>query len=344
VNPPENSTQMYCEAEQASAVVRHQLEANAERLDRLGERLRQLAPRAVVTCARGSSDHAATFAKYLIETRLNILTSSAAPSVSSVYDSTLNLGGTVFIAISQSGASPDLLSTVRAARNAGALVVALVNAESSPLAQTADFTIPLCAGIERSVAATKSYIASLCAIIQLVASWARDTELLEALREAPALLERAWSLDWGAAVTRLRVASDLYVIGRGLGLGVAQEAALKFKETCGLHAEAVSSAEVRHGPMALIRAGFPVLMFTQDDETRGGVESLATELAARHADVMLAGSRVPHAIILPTTTSSPVLEPMLIVQTFYRMVNALALARGRNPDQPPYLNKVTETV
>ena len=335
---------MYCEAEQAPAVVRHQLEANAERLDRLGERLRQLAPRAVVTCARGSSDHAATFAKYLIETRLNILTSSAAPSVSSVYDSTLNLAGTVFIAISQSGASPDLLSTVRAARNAGALVVALVNAESSPLAQTADFTIPLCAGIERSVAATKSYIASLCAIIQLVGSWARDAELLEALREAPALLERAWSLDWGAAVTRLRVASDLYVIGRGLGLGVAQEAALKFKETCGLHAEAVSSAEVRHGPMALIRAGFPVLMFTQDDETRGGVESLATELAARHADVMLAGSRVPHAIILPTTTSSPVLEPMLIVQTFYRMVNALALARGRNPDQPPYLNKVTETV
>jgi len=344
VNPPENSTQMYCEAGQASSVVRHQIVANAERLDRLGERLRQLAPHAVVTCARGSSDHAATFAKYLIETRLNTLTSSAAPSVSSVYDSTLNLAGTVFLAISQSGASPDLLATVRAARNAGALVIALVNAESSPLAQTADFTIPLCAGIERSVAATKSYIASLSAIIQLVGSWARDAELLEALQGAPALLEQAWGLDWSAAVTRLRLASDLYVIGRGLGLGVAQEAALKFKETCGLHAEAVSSAEVRHGPMALIRAGFPVLMFTQDDETRSGVESLASELAARHADVMLAGSKVPHAVILPAASANPVLEPMLIVQSFYRMVNALALARGRNPDQPPYLNKVTETV
>ncbi len=335
---------MYCEAEQASAVVRNQLAANAERLDRLGARLRQLAPRAVVTCARGSSDHAATFAKYLIETRLSILTSSAAPSVSSVYDSTLDLAGTVFLAISQSGASPDLLATVRAARSAGALVVALVNAETSPLAQTADFTIPLCAGIERSVAATKSYIASLSAIIQLVGSWARDNDLLEALQKAPALLEQAWSLDWSVAVTRLRLAADLYVIGRGLGLGVAQEAALKFKETCGLHAEAVSSAEVRHGPMALIRAGFPVLMFTQGDETRGGVESLATELAARHADVMVAGSTVPRAVILPTVSANPVLEPMLIVQSFYRMVNALALARGRNPDQPPYLNKVTETV
>jgi glucosamine--fructose-6-phosphate aminotransferase (isomerizing) len=335
---------MFCEAGQASEVVRRQITANAERLARLGERLRQLEPRAVVTCARGSSDHAATFAKYLIETRLGVLTSSAAPSVSSVYAATPNFAGTVFLAISQSGASPDLLATVRAARDAGALAVALVNAESSPLARIADFTVPLCAGIERSVAATKSYIASLSAIIQLVGSWARDSRLLEALTAVPALLEQAWQLDWSPAVSRLSVASDLYVLGRGLGLGAAQEAALKFKETCGLHAEAVSSAEVRHGPMALIRAGFPVLIFTQDDETRGGVESLADELAERRADVMLAGSRVPRALILPSQRAHPVLEPMLIVQSFYRMVNALALARGRNPDQPPYLQKVTETV
>lgn len=335
---------MYCEAEQAAEAVRQQVALNAQPLARLAERLRHLAPRAVVTCARGSSDHAATFAKYLIETRLNILTSSAAPSVSSVYEATPNLAGTLFLAISQSGASPDLLAAVRGARIAGALVVALVNAEASPLAQIADFTVPLCAGTERSVAATKSYIASLCAIIQLVGSWAGDSPLLAALAGAPALLKDAWSLDWSPAVSRLRLASDLYVLGRGLGLGVAQEAALKFKETCGLHAEAVSTAEVRHGPMALIRAGFPVLIFTQNDETRSGVESLAWELGARHADVILAGSRVPPALILPTQTAHPVLEPMLIVQSFYRMVNALALARGLNPDRPPYLNKVTETV
>jgi glucosamine--fructose-6-phosphate aminotransferase (isomerizing) len=335
---------MHCEAGQSAEVVRQQLVANAERLARLGERLRQLAPRAVVTCARGSSDHAATFAKYLIETRLNILTSSAAPSVTSVYEATPDLAGTMFLAISQSGASPDLLATVRAAKNAGALVVALVNAETSPLAHAADFTVPLCAGIERSVAATKSYIASLSAIIQLVGSWGRDAQLLQELAGAPALLERAWMLDWGAAVTRLRVATDLYVIGRGLGLGVAQEAALKFKETCGLHAEAVSAAEVRHGPMALVQSGFPVLIFAQGDETRAGVEALAADMAARHADVLFAGGRAPQSLTLPTETAHPVLEPMLIVQSFYRMVNALALARGHNPDQPPYLQKVTETV
>ncbi len=344
MNAPENSTQMFCEAEQAPEVVRRQFVANAERLERLGERLRQLSPRAVVTCARGSSDHAATFAKYLIETQLKILTSWAAPSVTSIYEAVPNLEGAVFMAISQSGASPDLLATVRAAKAAGAMVVALVNAESSPLAQLADFTVPLCAGIERSVAATKSYIASLAAIIQLVGNWGRNPELLDVLAHAPAQLERAWQLDWTAAISRLRVATDLYVIGRGLGLGVAQEAALKFKETCGLHAEAVSAAEVRHGPMALIRPGFPVLMFAQNDETLGGIEALATELAARRADVMLAGTRAPRTISLPTESGNPVLEPMLIVQSFYRMVNALALARGRNPDQPPYLHKVTETV
>lgn len=344
MNPPEHSTQMYCEAEQAPDVVRRQLAANSERLEHLGERLRQLKPHAVVTCARGSSDHAATFAKYLIETRLNILTSSAAPSVTSVYEAIPNLAGTVFLAISQSGASPDLLATVRAAKTAGALVVALVNAESSPLAQAADFTVPLCAGIERSVAATKSYIASLSTIIQLVGSWKDDDALLESLAGAPALMEQAWRLDWSAAVARLRFASDLYVIGRGLGLGVAQEAALKFKETCGLHAEAISSAEVRHGPMAIVRAGFPVLIFSQNDETRDGVESLATELAARRADVMVAGAQAPRSVVLPSVSANPILEPMLIVQSFYRMVNALSLARGRNPDQPPYLNKVTETV
>jgi glucosamine--fructose-6-phosphate aminotransferase (isomerizing) len=344
VNAPENSTLMYCEAEQAPEVVRQQFVANAERLERLGERLRRLSPRAVVTCARGSSDHAATFAKYLIETRLGVLTSSAAPSVTSVYEATPNLAGTVFLAISQSGASPDLLATVRAAQAAGALVVALVNAESSPLAQSADFTVPLCAGIERSVAATKSYIASLSAIIQLVASWGQDARLLRSLADAPPLMERAWQQDWTAAVARLRFATDLYVIGRGMGLGIAQEAALKFKETCGLHAEAVSSAEVRHGPMAIIRAGFPVLLFAQNDETLGGIEALATELATRRADVMFAGAKVPRTITLPTEAADPVLEPMLIVQSFYRMVNALALARGLNPDQPPYLHKVTETV
>src|ERR1700761_4411407 len=299
----EETTCLFREAGQAPEAVRLQLRINSELMQGLGEKLRQLAPRAVVTCARGSSDHAATFAKYLIETRLGILTSSAAPSVSSLYAAKADLGGTVLLAISQSGASPDLLAAVSSARAAGALVIALVNVSDSPLARLAHHAIPLCAGPERSIAATKSYVASLAAIIHLVAVWSQDLKLLDALVRSPGQLERAWDLEWRPALAPLRGANNMYVVGRGLGLGIAQEAALKLKETCGLHAEAVSAAEVRHGPMALIRAGFPVLMFAQNDETRSGVESLATELAARRADVMFAGAPVPRAIILPTESA-----------------------------------------
>jgi glutamine---fructose-6-phosphate transaminase (isomerizing) len=338
------TTRMHIEAGQSAQAVRDQLFANAQEMEQLGERLRLLAPRAVVTCARGSSDHAATFAKYLIETRLGVLTSSAAPSVSSIYDSRPDLTNAVCLAISQSGASPDLLAAVGKAREAGALVVSLVNAKGSPLAQRSDHVVPLCAGPETSVAATKSFIASLAAVIHLVSCWAEDRELSEEIRKAPRHLERAWSLDWSPAVDRLRSATDLFVVGRGMGLGVAQEAALKLKETCGLHAEAVSAAELRHGPMALVRPGFPVLVFSQNDEARAGVELLAGELVARKADVMIAGSRCQGALHLASEPAHPVIEPMLIAQSFYRMANALSLARGLDPDRPPNLRKVTETV
>ncbi len=342
MNPQQ--THLFREAAQAAEAVRLQLRTNNERMEQLGERLRRLAPRAVVTCARGSSDHAATFAKYLIETRLGILTSSAAPSVSSVYAAKGDLRGTVLVAISQSGASPDLLAAVANSKSAGAITVALVNVESSPLAKSADFTIPLCAGPEESVAATKSYIASLAALIHLTAAWSGDAELLDALSALPARLAHAWSLDWSAAVEPLRTAHDLYVVGRGLGLGIAQEAALKLKETCGLHAEALSAAELRHGPMALVNPGFPVLVFAQSDETHTGVESLAAELAGRGAKVLLAGAAAPGALTLPAEAGHPAIEPLLLIQSFYRMVAALAVARGFDPDRPPHLRKVTETV
>ena len=337
-------TRMYREAAAAPDAVREQLLANATRIERLAERLRASPPRALITCARGSSDHAATFARYLVETRLGLLTSSAAPSVSSIYDARPDLAGTVMLAISQSGASPDLLATVSAARAAGARIVALVNAESSPLAQLADDVIPLHAGSERSIAATKSYITSLSAIVQLVASWSRDPPLTAALQQAPELLAQAWQLDWSAGVSRLTKVNNLFVIGRGLGLAVAQEAALKFKETCALHAEAISAAELRHGPMALVRAGFPLLIFSQNDASRAGVAQLAADVVGQGAEVLLAGTNAAGATRLPTLDAHPVIEPLLFAQSFYRLANALSLARGGDPDRPPHLNKITETV
>ncbi len=334
---------MFQEAAQAPVVVNAQLAQNAPRLRELGARLRADPPRAVVTCARGSSDHAATYARYLIEAHTHVLTSSAAPSVSSVYEAQSDLDGALFIAISQSGQSPDLLSATRNARESGALTVALCNTADSPLMELVDVAVPLHAGPERSVAATKSYIASLTCIAQLVANWTEDRRLLATLSQVPDLLTRAFECDWTRAVETLRGAVNLFVVARGFGLGVAQEAALKLKETCGLHAEAFSSAEVKHGPMALVRAGFPVLMFSQRDDTRAGIEELAAEFAARGAHVLIAGTNAAGAIPLPAIVAHPVIEPLLTIQSFYRMANELALARGLDPDRPPHLNKVTET-
>jgi glucosamine--fructose-6-phosphate aminotransferase (isomerizing) len=273
-----------------------------------------------------------------------VLTSSAAPSVSSIYDAQADLREVLFIAISQSGKSPDLLKATQTAREGGALTVALCNTVDSPLMQMVDVAVPLHAGAETSVAATKSYIASLSAIAQLLACWTDDQDLLRGLPGTPDLLARAWNCDWSRAVDTLTHAVNLFVVARGFGLGVAQEAALKLKETCGLHAEAFSSAEVKHGPMALVRAGFPVLMFTQRDDTRAGIEELASEFAGRGAHVLLAGTQADGAISLPSVQAHPALEPLLAIQSFYRAAEALARARGLDPDSPPHLHKVTETV
>ena len=338
---------MFVEASEAATVAAAQLKWNAAQVAAIAERLRQRPPRAVVTCARGSSDHAATYAKYMIETQLGVLTSSASLSVSSVYAARQDLDGVLYLAISQSGKSPDLLAAVQAAKDAGAFTVALVNDEASPLARLADAVLPLHAGPELSVAATKSYIAALVAIAQLTAAWSRDAALTSALQTLPAALAQAWTLDWSGARERLEPARGLYVLGRGVGLAVAQEAALKFKETCGLHAEAFSAAEVLHGPMALVGPDFPVLIFAQDDESLASVETMARDLAGRGAQVLLAtaASGSPDdARRLPAVSAHPALQPLLMIQSFYRMVNALSVARGFDPDRPPHLKKVTETV
>lgn len=334
---------MYREAAQAAAVVRTQIEANAAAMQRLGAELRRLAPRTIVTIARGSSDHAATYAKYLIETRTRSFVAAAAPSLSSVYRTHTDLRDAAVLAISQSGKSPDLLAAVASARTSGAFVIALCNSPASPLAQLAHCVIDLQAGAEHSVAATKSFIASLSAIVHLTASWTGSDDLLTALHETPALLERAWALDWGAPLPIPPSARSLFVVGRGLGLAAAQEAALKLKETCAVHAEAFSAAEVQHGPMALVQEGFPVLAFSQADATRPGIEALARDFIARDAHVLLAGAAASGARTLPTIAAHPVIEPLLMVQSFYRLVVTLALARGLDPDTPPHLRKVTET-
>jgi glucosamine--fructose-6-phosphate aminotransferase (isomerizing) len=338
------STQMFKEAATASDAVRAQLEHDAASIAAIGAQLRRLAPRAVITCARGSSDHAATYAKYLIETRAGVLTASAAPSVSSVYGVPQDMRGCLFIALSQSGRSPDLLAAVAAAKAAGATILVLCNSPDAPLIAAADLVIELRAGVETSVAATKSFLATLAALIRLVAAWRQDAALESYLDALPAQMDRSWALDWSAALPPLESAAHLYVVGRGLGLGAAQESALKCKETCGLHAEAFSSAELRHGPYALLGADFPALLLAQSDATQAGVVALGSELARRGVPVMIAGARVDGATLLPTVPAAAEIAPILLVQSAYRLIASLAIRRGFDPDRPPHLRKVTETV
>jgi len=345
---PDKATLMFQEAAEANAAVERMLAANAAAFVQLGETLRAAPPSVVVTCARGSSDHAATYAKYLIETRIGILVASAAPSVASVYAAPVAPGNALCIAISQSGRSPDLLATVTAQKAAGAHVVAIVNDTISPLAEMADTLIALSAGVERSVAATKSYITSLAAIAALVAEWSQDESLGTAVAALPELLRRSWAFDWQPVGTALQNANNLFVIGRGLGLAVAQEAALKLKETCGLHAEAFSSAEVRHGPMAIVGDGFPIIAFATSDTVGDDVRAVAAEFAARGAHVCLADAAADgataSATAVPAAKADPAIEPILMIQSFYRMADALSRARGYDPDAPSHLSKVTRTL
>jgi glutamine---fructose-6-phosphate transaminase (isomerizing) len=354
---PSEHTQMFMEAAGASEAVRAQLQRDTAAIAAIGAEVRRLNPRTVITCARGSSDHAATYAKYLIETRAGVLTASAAPSVSSIYGVAQDLRGCLFIALSQSGRSPDLLASVAAAKEAGATILALCNSPDAPLIAAADLVIELRAGVETSVAATKSYLATLAALLRLVAAWTQNAALASSIDTLPQLMDQSWALDWSAALTPLQTAAHLYVVGRGLGLAAAQEIALKFKETCGLHAEAFSSAELRHGPYALLGPGFPALLLAQRDATLAGVETLAGELARRGVPLMIAGGKPAEAqdidaaasagrgaIVLPTIDALPEIAPILLVQSAYRLIATLAMRRGFDPDRPAHLRKITETV
>jgi glucosamine--fructose-6-phosphate aminotransferase (isomerizing) len=335
---------MLRELQETPAAVRRLFAVSGARLREAGRRLRALDPPVVVTTARGSSDNAATFFKYACEILTGRPVASLGPSVASVYGARLRLSGAAMLAISQSGRSPDLLAAIRASREGGAATLAIVNDESSPLAEAADVAIPLRAGPERSVAATKTCIASAAAALAILGEWTADAELAAALRDLPDRLDEALAADWTDAAEPLGRAASLYVLGRGPAYAVALEAALKFKETAGLHAEAFSGAEIMHGPVSLVEAGFPVLAFLPDDAARAGMTGTVEALVAKGATVFAASAGPCAGRRLPAATGHPLVQALAMQLAFYRLVEAVARGRGRDPDAPPNLRKVTHTL
>ncbi|MEX3854498.1 MULTISPECIES: SIS domain-containing protein [Paraburkholderia] len=334
---------MLKEALASAATVAEQLK-DSSRVAALAATLAQQPRHVALTVARGSSDHAASYFASLTMSRLGVPVASLPMSVATLQQAPLQVRDQLALAFSQSGKSPDLVGTMNALRAAGALTVAAVNAPSSPLADACEWHLPLVAGPELSVAATKSYIAMLSISAQLVAHWQNDAELLAGLNTLPDALERAGRLDWSMAVNELRGIERMIVIGRGLGLAIAQEAALKLKETSGIQAEAFSSAEVRHGPMELIDRDYPLLVFAPRGPEQAGLLQLAHDMRARGARVLLAApDDVAQASLPLVATAHAALDPIAAILSFYVMAADLAAARGRNPDAPRHLNKVTET-
>ena len=338
------TTRMLEEAREAPAALARQLDNDAAAYQAFGALLRQSEPRSLLTIARGSSDHAAHFMAYLIMARLGRLVTSLPMSLVTLYQSKIVCEGLVAFGFSQSGQSPDLVAPMRYLRTHGACTAAFVNDPASPLALASEFVIPLHAGAETSVAATKSYIAQLVAGARLVAAWQDDRALRAALAGLPEVMSRAARVDWSPAVEALAGVDRLFVIGRGTGLAIAQEAALKFKETCAIQAEAYSGAEVQHGPMALIGQGYPLLIFAPSGPAQAGLLALATDMRTRGARVLLAAPAGTPGATLPIVETDAVdLDPISAVQSFYPMVEALARARGLDPDRPRHLAKVTRT-
>lgn len=338
-------THMRREIEEIPAAVARLLKGSWDTLVAGGRELRARDPATIVTIARGSSDHAASFLKYAIELTAGIPVASIGPSIVSIYGRQLRLDRCAAIAISQSGKSPDIVAMAQSAHTSGATTIAITNTPGSPLAEASDLTIDLLSGEEKSVAATKTFVASVVAGIGLVAHWQEDKALLSALDALPQLLREAIACDWSPLFGALDKHESLYVLGRGPALAIANEAALKFKETCGIHAEAYSAAEVLHGPARIVERHFPVLALAARDAAEASVAEVAERLAGQGARVFITSINAIKAERLPFAASGhPITDALALIVSFYGMVEALSRRRGFDPDRPPHLKKVTETI
>jgi glutamine---fructose-6-phosphate transaminase (isomerizing) len=332
------------EIREAPEAVRRQQNGLAQPLAELAARLKRRPPQVVVTCARGSSAHAATFGKHLIERYIGLPVAAAAPNIASVYHQRLQLRDQLFLAISQSGRSDDLVELTTSAKASGALTVAMVNATDGPLASACDILLPVAAGPELSVAATKTFVATLSALLRLIASWTGDGSLDGAIERLPDRLAAASTLNWSTALGTLADTKSLIAIGRGPTLAIAREAALKLKETCNLHAEAFSGAEFRHGPMALVSSRYPILMFMPTDEAAEGMRQLAADLRHKGTALFVAEPGAAAAGRLPALAGDHAeTDAVCLVQSFYAMAIHLAKRLGTDVDNPRHLQKITRT-
>ena len=316
--------------------------AECDSIIAVANRIRQADPRVVVISGRGSSANAGTLLRYLFEARAGLLVSTSAPSVMSTYGQSIDMRNAVFIVISQSGRSPDLVMGAQSARKNGALTIAIVNDLTSPLALACELQLPMGAGLERSVAATKSVVLSMMTSVQLVASLTSDDELNERIKRLPQRFSDALACDWSLWSRSLAAARAAFVVGRGFGLGPAREIGLKVTETMRLPTLSYSAAEVMHGPLACASAEIPFLVLRQNDGSSAMVDALIAELRVKKLNVFSAGD--PTGVLPWIGNDDPICDAITMLLPAYATIEQAARARGFDPDNPPNLSKITETM
>lgn len=326
------------------------IEAEEDKAAQVAEEIRRHDVRFILIAARGSSDNAAIYGKYLFAALNRLPVALATPSLFTIYCSPPNLKDALVIGISQSGESIDIVEVVAKARRQGALTLAITNRAESPLAQAAEHVLPCHAGEERSVAATKTYTTQLVALALLAVALAGDKEKLATLKALPEAVERTLALEEAvsAAAERYRYMETCIVIGRGYNYATAFEIALKLKELTYVVAEAYSPADFVHGPIAIVEHGFPVIVVAPSGQVFDDVYDLAETLHRREAELVVISDH-DKALALaktPLRLSVPVeewLSPIICVIPGQLFAYHLTLARGYDPDHPRGLRKVTVT-
>ena len=321
-----------------------------EAIREIARHVRRAGVQYVMVAARGTSDNAGQYGKYVLGAANGLPVALAAPSLYTLYESPPRLDGALVLGISQSGASPDICAVIEDARRQGAPTVVLTNAPDSPLARTAEHVVDLGAGPEKSVAATKTYTAELLALALLSAHLADDAARLEEARAVPEAVARV--LDLGDEVARraerYRYMPDCVVVGRGYNYATALEIALKIKELTYVGANPYSAADFRHGPIAVVGRGFPVLLVAPQGRAYGDVAALLGELCERQAETIVLSDQEEALAGACTSLRLPGgvpewLSPIVAVVPGQLLAYHLALAKGLDPERPRGLHKVTET-
>lgn len=338
------------EIHQQSKVLATLLDRETENAQRMAAELRAQSVKYIIIAARGTSDNAARYGQYLLGAHNRLPVGLATPSLFSVYGEPPRLQDVLVIGISQSGQSPDIVAVLEEGRRQGAPTLAVTNDPASPLAKQGDYVLPLHAGEERAVAATKTYTAQLAALALLSCAMGNNSDLLEALRRVPLFVQRVLEREESVAqaVERYRYMETCVVLGRGYNYATAFEIALKLKELNYLVAESYSSADFMHGPIAVVGSGFPAMVVAPNGQMFDTMRGFSLELKSRGAELLIISDRqdlLAEAITpLPLPKGVPEwLSPIVAVVPGQLFALHLTLTKGNDPDQPQGLRKVTVT-